>query len=133
MLGYALTFSGPEHLEPALASLARAIRIGPRDDEVPQIQAFIGVAHFIHHDYAKAEMHCRRALELDQLQRSPARVLAAILGLIGRIEEGGEMWQRATEEAFDLETYTQTLFRLYKRREDAERLIDGLRLVGAAI
>ncbi len=132
-LGYAHAFSGPDHLEASMLSLTRAIRIGPRDDETPQIHAFMGVAHFVAGDCATAEQHCLKALELDPAQRSPARVLASIMGHTGRIQEGAEMWVRATEKVFDLEAYKQTLFRLYKRREDAERILDGLRLVGVAV
>ena len=133
MLGYALAFSGPEHLEAALASLKRAIRIGPRDDEVPQIHAFMGVAHFVANQYETAEMHCRKSLELDPAQSSPARVLTSIMGHTGRIEEGLGMWDCAIERTFDLDVYKQTLFRLYKNNADAERLLAGLRLVGAPV
>ena len=132
-LGYALAFSAPEQLGAAMASLTRAIRIGPRDDEVPQVHAFMGVAHFVAKQYPNAELHCRKALELDPAQSSPARVVASIMGHDGRIEEGAAMWALATEKTFDLEVYKQTLFRLYKNRTDAERILEGLRLVGVEI
>jgi tetratricopeptide (TPR) repeat protein/tRNA A-37 threonylcarbamoyl transferase component Bud32 len=68
------------------------------DDEIPELHAGLAKVELYHaDDYAAAEMHARRALELAPADTDGLRTLAIIEKILGRLPEATELAARATQ------------------------------------
>lgn len=118
------------HYEEGVEQLLRAIRISPLDLEIHQFEAFIGWGYVLLGNYAEAIAWANKALARRPDVTTSLRVLTSAHALAGHIEEA----KRAAARMIELEPQV-TLWHLrkvapYRRREDADRVLDGLRLAG---
>jgi adenylate cyclase len=87
--GLAAAFGGASSI--ALEHLRAALRLSPRDIQAHRIQIGMAIAHFFATSYDEAEKWCWRIIQ-DNSDHVPARrYLAAVLGHLGRIEEGQQI------------------------------------------
>ncbi len=130
-LGYVLAHSGPEHLAEACKSLTQAIKLGPRDNWTPMCHANMGMANLVAGRFESSIGCARTALRYNPEFGTAFRILASALALSGRIEEASQSWNRSLEVGqVDLVAFKASIFRILKRREDAERYSRGLMLAG---
>jgi adenylate cyclase len=128
----ALGYSGAEYYEDATAHLNFAIRLGPRDIGATWVHTNLSSSSFISEKYSDAIDHAYTALRHDPTNGTAHRLLTASLACDGQIETAKEAWVRAWEnQPLDLPGYVVSMHRMFKRDEDADKLIDALRLAGA--
>jgi len=129
ILGYALGYSGAEHHQRAIDSIAYAIRLGPRDPWVAWAHAHSAMIELIagHHD---AAVDCaRKALGRDRSLGLAHRALAAGLAFTGDLVGARAAWEEGIRvQPIDVEAYGKSSRSLFKKQADFDRYFEGLRL-----
>jgi tetratricopeptide (TPR) repeat protein len=114
----------------ALEQLARALRLSPLDPETYLAETNIALAHFFQGRYDEASNWATKALrhQPNWMVAMRASVVASALG--GNIEEARTIMarMRRLDPAMRISVLTDNLS--YRRPEDIERMMDGLRLAG---
>jgi tetratricopeptide (TPR) repeat protein len=127
-LGWALAYS--HRPEEALSEIDKAYRLSPRDPFLIGIAASRAIALMILERYAEAVQWARIAVRPANAPFRIYVVLAAALGHAGRIDEG----KRVVDELLRLRPdYSRALVERsmpFKRREDLDHFIEGLRKAG---
>jgi tetratricopeptide (TPR) repeat protein len=118
------------HYEEGVEQLLRAIRMSPVDPEFHQFEGFIGWGYVLLGNYAEAIAWATRSWARRSDVTTSLRVLASAHALAGHIEEA----KRTAATMIELEPQV-TMSHLrkiapYRRREDADRVLEGLRLAG---
>jgi TolB-like protein/cytochrome c-type biogenesis protein CcmH/NrfG len=127
--GYVQTHLGEP--DRAIVSLERAIRLSPLD---PSLEVFIrGVAraHLVAERYDEAVSWAERALREKRSSPHALRTLAAAHGLAGNVVEAERVMTmlRQAQPSFRLSNARDTLAP-YRRSQDIEKILDGLRIAG---
>lgn len=131
-LGLAFGFSGPDDYETAMKHLKLAIRLGPRDVNINWTYAVMAATSLVSEKYGDTIDYASTAIRHDPTNGTANRLLAAALALEGQIEAAKAAWVTAWEvQPLDLLAYVDSMHRMFKRDEDAERFIQGMRLAGA--
>jgi tetratricopeptide (TPR) repeat protein len=114
----------------AIAHVARAERLSPRDPRLHWFAETVATAHLIATRYADAVMSADRALGFQPAYLPATRTKAAALGLLGRIDEATELLAQvlALDPAFTLATLPDRTFPL--KPKDMALFIEGLRKAG---
>jgi adenylate cyclase len=127
-LGWALAYS--HRPEEALSEIDKAYRLSPRDPLLFGIATSRAIALMILERYAEAVQWARIALRQPNSHFRVHAVLAAALGHIGRIDEA----KHVVDELLRLRPdYSRVLVERtmpFKRREDLDHFIEGLRKAG---
>ena len=126
--GYILNFSG--HPTEGRESFLLAIQHDPRGMKVP-ISSNIGMTYYFERDYQKAADSFRRTLADNPTDPQALRWFAAALGQLGRTDEASAALSEAFAKAPDaFERWTRQRPPWYRRPEDYEHMLDGLRKAG---
>jgi len=126
--GYILNFSG--HPAQARESFLLAIQHDPRGMKLP-VSSNIGMTYYFERDYQKAADIFRRTLADNPTDPQALRWFAASLGQLGRIDEASRALSEARAKAPDaFERWTRQRPPWYRRGEDYEHMLDGLRKAG---
>jgi adenylate cyclase len=126
--GNALLYAG-RPVEAREALLA-ATRLSPRDPFGGLAPMNVAVSHYFQRDYALAVEVAQRVVYAYPNLPNTYRWLAAALGQLGRITEGGAALQQAIKvSTSSFNSFTQCR-RPWLRIEDYEHLLDGLRKAG---
>ena len=127
-LGWALAYS--QRPEEALSEIDKAYRLSPRDPLLFGIAASRAIALIILERYAEAVQWARIAVRQPNAHFRIHAVLAAALGHVGRIDEA----KHVVDELLRLRPdYSRVLVERtmpFKRREDLDHFIEGLRKAG---
>ena len=127
-LGWALAYS--QRPEEALSEIDKAYRLSPRDPLLFGIAASRAIALMILERYAEAVQWARIAVRQPNAHFRIHAVLAAALGHVGRIDEA----KHVVDELLRLRPdYSRVLVERtmpFKRREDLDHFIEGLRKAG---
>ena len=128
-LGFALTVSG--RAGDALAYLDRSVQLSPRDPHLSAVFATRAFAHLALEDYETAEWFARKAARIPNANHRPLLMLAAILGVRGRIDDAGRAVKAALERTpgFTLTDARSEIF-FCGDAALAERYLTGLRRAG---
>ncbi len=128
-LGFTFIFCGRE--EEAIACIERATDLSPRDPHLASFHAMRALAHFFLDDFDSAAELARQGARVPNAKFWPHAVLAAALGLLGRMEEAA----RAVAEllrlhpAYSIEAARGDFF-FCPDHPCVERFIEGLRRAG---
>jgi adenylate cyclase len=132
--GASLGFSGAEHHAKAQDCFERAIRLAPRDIWVCWPYAIWACLDTVAGRYDAAIEHAREALGHFPRLGLAHRTLAFALALSGQLDEAKAAWAQAIEiQPVDPALYAEALRRMFKLENEAERLIEAMRLVGARV
>jgi TolB-like protein/class 3 adenylate cyclase len=114
----------------AIAHVARAERLSPRDPRLHWFASTVATAHLIAGRYADALLSSDRALAFQPGHLWAMRTKAAALGLLGRIDKATAVLAEvlALDPSFTLATLPDRTFPL--RPKDMALLIEGLRKAG---
>lgn len=114
----------------ALEQSNRAVRLSPLDPEVHVAQGTLAWSHFFTRRFDEAVTWARQALARDAKYIGAFTVLIAGMALAGKVDEARAMGTRILQlypQGSIANARRQTPFR---RREDNDLMIDGLRLAG---
>jgi adenylate cyclase len=126
--GYILNFSG--HPTEGRESFLLAIQHDPRGMKL-LISSNIGMTYYFERDYEKAADSFRRTLADNPTDPQALRWFAAALGQLGRIDEARAALTEARAKSPDaFERWTRQRPPWYRRAEDYEHMLDGLRKAG---
>jgi tetratricopeptide (TPR) repeat protein len=128
-LGFALTVSG--RAGDALAYLDRSVQLSPRDPHLSAVFATRAFAHLALGQYETAEWFARKSARIANANHRPLLMLAAILGVRGRIDDAGRAVKAALERTpgFTLTDARSEIF-FCGDAALAERYLTGLRRAG---
>jgi adenylate cyclase len=123
-----LVFSG--HPAEARESFLLAFQHDPLGMKMPMAQ-FIGMAYYFERDYRKAVENLRRVLADNPTDPQALRWLACALGQLGLVDEARKALSETLAKAPEaFESYTRQRPPWYRRPEDYEHMLDGLRKAG---
>jgi tetratricopeptide (TPR) repeat protein len=126
--GYILNFSG--HPTEARESFLLAIQHDPRGMKLT-VSSNIGMTYYFERDYQKAADSFRRTLADNPTDPQALRWFAAALGQLGQTDDASAALSEAIAKAPDaFERWTQQRPPWYRRSEDYEHMLDGLRKAG---
>jgi len=127
VLGATLIFSGRP--QEGLASIAKSIRLDPRDAELMTIRwLWVSQAHYFTHDYEAALDAATRAVRTFPEYPTAYRWVAVALGQLGRTEEARDALAKAMPApAFDLHVRRRMP---WIRPQDHAHVLEGLRKAG---
>ena len=126
--GAALIFSG--RAEEGLASVARSIRLDPRDPLLVLRLNHLAVGLYLAHEYEAATEAARRGIRSNPDFPSTYRWVAAALGQLGRLEDAKAALEKAIAVApvsFDAFVRRRVP---WHRPEDYAHMLEGLRKAG---
>ncbi len=126
--GLAKGFGG--NCDDALADIEQALRLSPRDPQVPYFVASKAVAHFVGGQYEEASKCMDLALQDRPDFPGAYRVKAASLAHLDRIDEAREIMDRYKVLYPDSTLALIEATQPYAVKEDLDNLIEGLRLAG---
>jgi adenylate cyclase len=127
-LGWALLYN--QRPEEALSEIDKAYRLSPRDPLLFGMAGTRAIALMILERYAEAIRWARIALRQSNAPFRNYAVLAAALGHAGRIDEGKHVVDELLRLCPDYAPVLVERIMPFKRREDLDHFIEGLRKAG---
>jgi TolB-like protein len=128
VLGVTHAFSGNADI--GLRQTEYGIQLSPRDSLLSIMYGLRGIAHFAAGDYAESVEWGRRSVERRPPINVGYRIIAASLGLLGRIDEAREAVRELLVHMPDM-TIQATIRQMpWKLEEHLQAVTDGLRAAG---
>ena len=127
-IGWAKVWNGDP--EPALAHLAQAMRLSPRDPQFAMMEAATACAHFFAGREEEATDWARTSVLTQPDYRLGMCILAASLGSAGKSAEAGEVMDRLRRIDPALRLSTLRAWFPIRRPEHVARWTEGLRRAG---
>ena len=116
--------------EPALEEFARAMRLNPKDPEGYRPKTGIAAAHLCQGRYSEALEWATKSLAHQQRWGSGILVLAAASALVGNMNEARKFVDEMLEQNPTIRIFNLTDYLPFRRAQDLETFVDGLRLAG---
>jgi tetratricopeptide (TPR) repeat protein len=132
VLGIIYAYSGADAYESSVEYLDRAIRLSPNDPWLPIYFGVRGTAEFLNGNNDAAIEWANRGLQRNPDFFSAHRNLIcsyALKGELGKAHEALEEFKRAQPNV-SISGFTQSARSAFKRQEDFDLVVDGLRLGG---
>jgi TolB-like protein/class 3 adenylate cyclase len=114
----------------ALEQLAHALRLSPLDPETYLAETNMAIAHLLEGRYGDASAHASRALVDQPTWTVALRALAIAGALAGNLSQARKALARLLELDPAMRISGLRDYLPYRRPEDVERMIEGLRLAG---
>jgi adenylate cyclase len=112
----------------AIPLIERGMRLDPAGNT--QYLHFLGMANLLAGKYETAAALFKQRIALVPGTDFSRSALASALGHLGKVDEARQIW-RELQEINPKYSFTEHLSRLpFRRKEDGERLAEGLRLAG---
>ena len=126
--GWVLNYIG--NAEKAIEHLGRAMRLSPLDPDMAQLHLATAIAMRLAGRYEEAIAWANKALH-ERPNFQPALVnLCSNLALAGRVDEAREIARQALRNNPDLRISKFNSNLVYRRPEDRQRMVEGLKLGG---
>jgi adenylate cyclase len=116
----------------AIENAAHAVRLSPLDPLRYNVFSATAMAHFLSGRYNEACSWAERAMRLAPSRVTPVRTLAASCAMAGRMEEARKAVDRLREIDPEFGVADAQNLWPFRRRQDLERYVEGLRKAGLA-